>query len=202
MVPYSPFGFYKKRKIYIHNMGHSICAYLGLYTGVEYIHDSINNPNIELIVRLAMQESMEALSKEYDVNCADISSHIDNLIYRFTNNALMDTCKRVGKDTARKLSKTDRLIGAARFCIKNDITPTYTIIGIAAAVYQHLEENKIEQTINNAIMVLENISELKPDEDLTFQIIKTYKMFNKSAALEQLKKAAVTMKMQNKQNIV
>ena len=29
MVPYAPFDFYIKRKLYVHNMGHAICAYLG-----------------------------------------------------------------------------------------------------------------------------------------------------------------------------
>ena len=29
LVPYSPFDFYLKRKLYIHNMGHATCAYLG-----------------------------------------------------------------------------------------------------------------------------------------------------------------------------
>ena len=29
MVPFAPFDFYIKRKLYIHNMGHATCAYLG-----------------------------------------------------------------------------------------------------------------------------------------------------------------------------
>ena len=29
MVPFAPFDFYLKRKLYIHNMGHATCAYLG-----------------------------------------------------------------------------------------------------------------------------------------------------------------------------
>ena len=36
MVPYEPFDFYIKRKLYVHNMGHAICAYLGLYTHKDY----------------------------------------------------------------------------------------------------------------------------------------------------------------------
>ena len=31
MVPYEPFDFYIKRKLYVHNMGHAICSYLGLF---------------------------------------------------------------------------------------------------------------------------------------------------------------------------
>ena len=31
MVPFEPFDFYIKRKLYVHNMGHATCAYLGGY---------------------------------------------------------------------------------------------------------------------------------------------------------------------------
>ena len=37
MVPFEPFDFYIKRKLYIHNMGHATCAYLGDLLGLEYI---------------------------------------------------------------------------------------------------------------------------------------------------------------------
>ena len=33
MVPFEPFDFYIKRKLYVHNMGHATCAYLGGYEG-------------------------------------------------------------------------------------------------------------------------------------------------------------------------
>ena len=38
MVPFAPFDFYIKRKLYIHNMGHATCAYLGDLLGYEYIY--------------------------------------------------------------------------------------------------------------------------------------------------------------------
>ena len=41
MVPYEPFDFYIKRKLYVHNMGHAICAYLGLYTHKDYIQADV-----------------------------------------------------------------------------------------------------------------------------------------------------------------
>ena len=37
MVPFAPFDFYIKRKLYIHNMGHATCAYLGDLLELEYI---------------------------------------------------------------------------------------------------------------------------------------------------------------------
>ena len=45
---------------------------------------------------------------------------------------LGDTVERVGKDPVRKLSENDRLIGAARLCVKQGIKPVYVSLGIAS----------------------------------------------------------------------
>ena len=37
MVPFAPFDFYIKRKLYVHNMGHATCAYLGDLLDLQYI---------------------------------------------------------------------------------------------------------------------------------------------------------------------
>ena len=57
MVPFEPFDFYIKRKLYVHNMGHATCAYLGGYEGRKYIYQSIDDPEILNIVQNAMLES-------------------------------------------------------------------------------------------------------------------------------------------------
>ncbi len=44
MVPFSPFQFFIERKLFIHNMGHAFCAYLGCLKGVDYIWQSIGDP--------------------------------------------------------------------------------------------------------------------------------------------------------------
>ena len=67
MVPFSPFDFYLKRKLYIHNMGHATCAYLGDLLGLEYIYQSIDVADVRILVQNAMLESAMALSKKYGV---------------------------------------------------------------------------------------------------------------------------------------
>ena len=42
MIPFEPFDFYIKRKLYIHNLGHAICAYLGDMLGLSYIYEAID----------------------------------------------------------------------------------------------------------------------------------------------------------------
>lgn len=49
----------------------------------------------------------------------DLMSFSAELIDRFGNRLLGDTVERVGKDTKRKLSENDRLVGAANLCLKH-----------------------------------------------------------------------------------
>lgn len=150
MVPFSPFDFYIRRKLYVHNLGHAVTAFLGLYTEKAYIADAIDDPEIYIIALNAMLESAEALSLKYGVPVADILRHIQDLLLRFGNRSLGDTCLRVGADIARKLSPQDRLIGSARLCREQGIMPTFICVGAAGAVYAYLEENGIEPTDERA----------------------------------------------------
>jgi mannitol-1-phosphate 5-dehydrogenase len=117
MVPFEPFDFFIKRKLFIHNMGHATTAYLGGLKGVDYIFEAIDDPEIRTLAQNAMLESALALSRRYKVDLAGIQLHITDLLGRFTNAALKDTCARVGGDPARKLSPADRLIGSATLAL-------------------------------------------------------------------------------------
>ncbi|MBQ7818022.1 MAG: mannitol dehydrogenase, partial [Oscillospiraceae bacterium] len=72
MVPCEPFDFYIKRKLYVHNMGHATCAYLGDLLGLEYIYQAIAVPEIRILVHNAMLESAAALAKMYDKPLQDL----------------------------------------------------------------------------------------------------------------------------------
>ena len=58
IIPISPFRFIIERKLYVHNMGHAVCAYLGSLKGYTYICEAIADPEIRVIVREAMTESI------------------------------------------------------------------------------------------------------------------------------------------------
>ena len=130
IAAYSPFKYFIERKLYIHNMGHAVCAYLGALAGYEYIWQSIQDPYIKEIAVNAMKCSGMALEKiygEFDY------AYIDDLIGRFANKALGDTVKRVGNDLKRKLSPDDRLIGTYKICSENNMPVKYICFTIAAA---------------------------------------------------------------------
>jgi len=110
------FNAWVDRKLYIHNLGHAAAAYIGFDTNRDwkYLYEALADPVVFEKTKAAMSESAQALLKEYpDVFTEnDLREHIDDLLERFQNRALADTIFRVGRDLYRKLSKSDRIIGA------------------------------------------------------------------------------------------
>jgi len=134
LIPYSPFDYYIQRKLFIHNLGHAVTAYLSYLCRFEFIWQGAGNRVIRMIAHGAMKEAAEALSKEHDADLDEIMEHVDDLVERFSNRHLGDTVKRVGADPIRKLSPNDRLVGAARLCIKHGIEPVFICFGIMSAL--------------------------------------------------------------------
>jgi mannitol-1-phosphate 5-dehydrogenase len=201
MVPFSPFDFYIRRKLYVHNLGHAVTAFLGLYTEKAYIADAIDDPEIYIIALNAMLESAEALSLKYGVPVADILRHIQDLLLRFGNRSLGDTCQRVGADIARKLSPQDRLIGSARLCREQGIMPTFICVGAAGAVYAYLKENDCEQTNQNAKETLEQLASIT-DGELCALILRFYELFAQGCTTDDLRCEAQREKANNSHEVV
>lgn len=151
LVPFSPFGFYIKRKLYIHNMGHAICAYLGWQKGYEYIYECVADAEIHANAEKAMGETALALHKQYGVPLQDIQAHIDDLLFRFSNKALGDTVARVGRDPLRKTDKNDRLIGAALYCLTQGVEPLHVIKGISAVLRYDNAEDEAARSMQQEI---------------------------------------------------
>ena len=192
-----------KRKLYIHNMGHATCAYLGDILGLEYIYESIDRDDVYILVRNAMQESAQALSKKYGVELGDIMNHIADLLFRFTNAALKDTCKRVGGDPKRKLSPADRLIGSSATALEMGITPAYIAVGAAAGLRRYIAEAEgMEQNLDNAKAVLAEVSELSADSELAKLILGMYEKILAGYSLKQLRLAADAIKAESLTNVI
>ena len=183
MVPYEPFDFYIKRKLFVHNMGHALSAYLGDLLGLEYIYQAIAVPEIRILAQNAMQESQMALVRKYGASMPDLQEHITDLLYRFTNAALKDTCQRVGGDPGRKLSPEDRLIGSSKLALEMGITPAYIAVGAAAGLHRYLKENTDAQSPE---AVLQNVAQLDPDHSLTKLIMHYYGMIADGCSLGQM----------------
>jgi mannitol-1-phosphate 5-dehydrogenase len=134
MIPFAPFSFFTERKLYIHNAGHSVLAYLGYLKGYEYGYQALADEDIYFQARGAMEESARALHRKYNPPAGSLPENIDDLLQRFGNVALGDTILRLGRDPLRKLGRTDRLIGAALNALAEGVMPTNLVTGIVAGL--------------------------------------------------------------------
>lgn len=200
MVPFAPFDFFIKRKLFLHNMGHAITAYLGDLLGIEYIYEAIDNDDIYIIVKGAMEESARALSKKYGVPLEDILLHRINLLDRFTNAALRDTCNRVGREPARKLSPRDRLIGSASLAFEMGVTPAYIAIGAAAGLFRYMNEAEDKTIIASA--VVEGVCELDKNSELAKLILEMYDLIKAGKTFGEIRRVADKKVAEKLENVI
>ena len=166
MLPFSPFEFFIKRKLFLHNMGHALTAYLGCLLGYTYIYEAIENETVKKLVKETMDMSAKALSTEYNVPIEELIEHVDDLIFRFGNRQLKDTVARVGNDLNRKLNPNDRLVGPLLLEEKlgMDITPACK--AVAAAL--HFTHDELSQKDHGEL--LREVAGLK-ESDRAYQMI-------------------------------
>jgi mannitol-1-phosphate 5-dehydrogenase len=192
MVPFAPFGFYIQRKLFMHNMGHAVTAYLGNLESLKYIWEAQGCPAIKLIALKALQESAVAMSEEHNVKLYTILQHAEDLIYRFGNKLLGDTIERVGKDPVRKLSDNDRLTGASKLCIKHGILPVYISIGIAAAFMFKPEKDEAAARVQQVLesqgieAAIQNFCSLEPSNEISKLTVGFYNMMKAGSNLEEI----------------
>jgi mannitol-1-phosphate 5-dehydrogenase len=130
---------YVDRKLYIHNLGHAVLAYVSFAfrPAYRFVWEAAADRDLQAVTRAAMGESGRALVAEYpeEFDGRAMSAHIDDLIARFGNQALGDTIYRAGRDLARKLAPDDRLIGAVRLCLAHRVEPKAVALGVASAFF-------------------------------------------------------------------
>lgn len=181
MIPYAPFAFFTERKLYIHNAGHAVLAYLGYQAGYAYGYEALADDKIYPQVRGAMEESAQALTRKYHPPAGALASNIDDLLARFANRALGDTILRLGRDPLRKLAPSDRLVGAARNALAQGVTPANLATGIAAALCFDHPDDPIAQELQarlratDVARVLAEVCDIKPGEPLFNMIVPCYR---------------------------
>lgn len=131
----APFAPYVERKLYIHNLGHAVCACEGFLRGHVFIWQAAADPVVAGVTRAAMASAAQALAVRHPQTFtpAGLAAHVGDLLRRFGNRALGDTVFRVGRDLPRKLAPGDRFMGALRLvqACGGDLAPICR--GLAAA---------------------------------------------------------------------
>ncbi len=123
-----------KRKLYIHNNGHAVCAYLGVLKGYEFIHEAAQDKWVMSHVRKSIVESGRAVSKAYGFDESDVMAYANNLLDRLPKDALPDSIDRVIREPIRKLGISDRLIGPLQLCERYGLPLDGLCLGIAAVL--------------------------------------------------------------------
>ena len=185
LVLSAPFDSIVQKKLYLHNMGHAVSAYLGLHAGYQFVYESMEDPWLYLCVQNAMIESALALYKhnaDTGLQIQDLLAHINDLTYRFQNKALMDTNERVGADPARKLAPSDRLVGAASLALSMGIIPVYIGLGIAAGIHQ-LEKIQVNLEIDE---ILEPLMQYEFGAELVQDIVRTVDLIRQGTPIQEL----------------
>ena len=132
--PTRRFAAYVERKLYTHNCAHAVLGYLGYLAGHNYVYEALADGRIASLLRAALAETSEALIRKHGFTREEQATHVEDLLARFRNRALGDTCRRVARDPIRKLAPDDRLAGAARLCESQKIEPRALAWAIVAAL--------------------------------------------------------------------
>ncbi|MSS84646.1 mannitol-1-phosphate 5-dehydrogenase [Actinomycetaceae bacterium WB03_NA08] len=165
IAPDIPFEYYSDRKLYVHNMGHAMCAYLGACCGDTYIWQAIGRIEVRFFVRAAMIESATAVAARYGQPMGPLLDHIDDLLHRLANEALADTVARVGRDPRRKLSPEDRFLGAVQLCRQESIPSRFILTGLAAALnYMEMNEPGSSVTMREVFYKSDLLSEQEREQ--------------------------------------
>lgn len=187
MEPCDNFPAYTARKLYIHNCGHAVLAYLGHLKGHEFGYEALVDPAIRPLFDAAMAESRAAIVSVYGVEPGWIDAHVGDLTRRFANRALGDTILRLGRDPLRKLSPTDRLVGAARLVEQAGLVPDTLAWAIAAGYRFDNPDDSLALKLQERITgegfpaVLASVSAIQPDEPLGHLISQRYEALQAGA---------------------
>jgi mannitol-1-phosphate 5-dehydrogenase len=132
--PVENFLAYVERKLYTHNCAHATLGYLGYRKGIEFGYDALEDPEVVGVLRRVLAEASDALIRKHGFAAEVQQAHVEDLLERFANRALGDTCFRLARDPVRKLAPDDRLVGAARMCELQGVEPAALAKVIAAAL--------------------------------------------------------------------
>jgi mannitol-1-phosphate 5-dehydrogenase len=177
MVAKDNFAAYVDQKLYTHNAGHAMIAYVGYCRGHKYGYEALEDPTVELLTTRALQEASEALIRKHGIPREEQYAHVEDLMRRFRNRRLGDTIFRLGRDPLRKLAPEDRLVGAARLVLETGGVPDALAWGVAAALLFDPPEDESAQRLQAMLRekgpeeTLAHVSGLLPGSALATMVL-------------------------------
>ncbi|OIJ18087.1 mannitol-1-phosphate 5-dehydrogenase [Anaerobacillus alkalidiazotrophicus] len=172
---------YIERKLFTMNTGHTTAAYLGYYSGIDTINETMKIAAIRDLVENTINETGELLIKKYQFDREVHSNYIKKIMERFSNPFIIDEVTRVGRSPLRKLGPNDRFLSPAKqFVEMVGEEPIFLAKGIAATLlYDHTNDEEameLQATIKQEGIeaAIEKYTKLSKDSTLVNLIVKQY----------------------------
>lgn len=136
---------FEEAKLYGHNAAHALLGYLADRQGLTFIHEVDPAGLLRFTEQAFLEESGGALCRRHAgvdplFTSTGWAEYVHDLLARMVNPFLRDRVDRVIRDTRRKLSWDDRLIGTMSLAIEHDMVPKRYALGAAAAAELLLAE--------------------------------------------------------------
>ncbi len=181
MEPCDRIALYTDRKLYLHNCGHAMLAYLGYQRGHKYGYQALEDTVIRPLLKAMLAESKAGIVVAHGVEAQWLEPHIADIIRRLANRALGDTIFRLARDPLRKLGPEDRLVGAARLAERAGVVPKALSWGIAAGYCFDDSDDPLAMALQQRIAaegvdaVIADVSGIAPDEPLAALVRERYR---------------------------
>ena len=94
---------YELMKLRLLNASHQALAYFGYLKGYRPVHDAVNDPDIQTLLRRYMAEEAQPTLKP--VPGVDLTDYQNTLIERFTNAKVRDTVARLAAESSDRIPK-------------------------------------------------------------------------------------------------
>jgi len=128
------FGNELKRKLYTFNGLNGPICYLGHQAGFQFMHEAATAPALQNLLHGVQEESAHGLVNEFHFDPAGHCAFQHLAWEKYRDPALQDAIERNARDSARKLSAHERLVGPAALCLKHGRDPVAYAAAIAAAI--------------------------------------------------------------------
>jgi mannitol-1-phosphate 5-dehydrogenase len=176
-----------ERKLFVHNGGHAICAYLAWHRGHEFIHQAVADPAVvEPLLKALDEIGAVVLRKHPCFSEEEIAAYKRELGERGANEAMRDPIARVVRDPIRKLGPQDRLLGPAQLAVEYGLPRAHIVQGIVAALRYHSEADSQSVQLARDIAerglpaVLEDVCGLAKGSPLVGEILSAWDRFQEN----------------------
>ena len=120
------------RRLYTLNMAHALCCYLGVKKGYTTVLEAVKDPELRAILKCALEEASLGLQGAYSFSAEAMAAWRGVILELLDNPYINDDLPRLGADTRRKLSASDRLCGPALMCLSAGGEPRAIVRAIHA----------------------------------------------------------------------